>query len=67
MLRWLNEDRRLRSSLLPSMAIKRAPLIRADHALAPHEGSVSFFRSNQLLTFAKIGLSATDAALDARD
>ena len=27
----------------------------------------SFFRSNQLLTFAKIGLSDTDAGLDARD
>ena len=32
-----------------------------------HAGSVSFFRSNQLLSFAEIALSATDAALDARD
>ena len=32
-----------------------------------HAGSVSFFRSNQLLTFAKIQLSATEAALDAHD
>ena len=65
MLRRLNEDRRPRSSLLPSMAIKRAPFYSSGSA--PHAGSVSFFRSNQLLTFAKIGLSATDAALDARD
>ena len=35
--------------------------------MAPHVGSICFFRSNQLLTFAKIGLSATDALLDARD
>ena len=27
--------------------------------MAPHVGSICFFRSNQLLTFAKIGLSAT--------
>ena len=43
--------------------------LRCAHVLssAPHVGSICFFRSNQLLTFAKIGLSATDAALDARD
>ena len=42
---------------------------RCAHVLssAPHVGSICFFRSNQLLTFAKIGLSATEAALDARD
>jgi hypothetical protein len=37
------------------------------HSLEHHAGSVSFFRSNQPLTFAKIRLSATDEALDAHD
>ena len=42
--------------------------VGADYAArSSHVGSICFFRSNQLLTFAKIGLSATEAALDARD
>ena len=40
----------------------------ADYAArSSHVGSICFFRSNQLLIFAKIGLSATEVALDARD
>src|SRR4051795_2090110 len=39
----------------------------APSRFAQHAGSVSFFRSNQLLIFAKIRLSATEAALDAHD
>src|SRR5215207_5505424 len=65
MLRWLNEARRPRSPLLPT-AINVRALIRADRA-ALASRRLGRFRSNQLLTFAKIGLSDTDAALDARD
>jgi len=58
MHRRLNEDRRLRASLLPSMAINVRRLFEQTKRLAPHAASVCFFRSNQLWTFAMMKTSA---------